>query len=99
MMPPLITVGSRLPASRSAATIDVVVVLPCVPPIATQPRNRINSASISAAAHHRTAAFARRGEFQVITLDRAMKRRPRRRPRISALPADRDGDALVAQPL
>ena len=48
MMPPLITVGSRLPASSSAATIDVVVVLPWVPAMATQLFSRISSASISA---------------------------------------------------
>ena len=48
MMPPLITVGSKPPASTSAATSDVVVVLPCVPAIATQCLSRISSASISA---------------------------------------------------
>jgi hypothetical protein len=48
MMPPLMTVGSRPPASSSVATIEVVVVLPCVPPIATAWRKRISSASISA---------------------------------------------------
>ena len=48
MMPPLITVGSSPPASSSAATIDVVVVLPCVPAMATQLFSRISSASISA---------------------------------------------------
>ena len=48
MMPPLITVGSKPPASTSAATSDVVVVLPWVPPIATQRLSRISSASISA---------------------------------------------------
>ena len=48
MMPPLITVGSIPPASSSAATIDVVVVLPWVPAIATQLFSRISSASISA---------------------------------------------------
>src|SRR6267142_1954506 len=48
MMPPLITVGSKPPASSRAATIEVVVVLPWVPPIATQRLSRISSASISA---------------------------------------------------
>ena len=48
MMPPLITVGSRLAASNRVATIEVVVVLPCVPAIATQVFSRISSASISA---------------------------------------------------
>src|SRR3546814_17234175 len=48
MMPPLMTVGSRWPASSSAATIDVVVVLPCVPAMATVDFSRITSASIDA---------------------------------------------------
>ena len=48
MMPPLMTVGSRPPASSSVPTIDVVVVLPCVPPMAIAWRKRISSASISA---------------------------------------------------
>ncbi len=48
MMPPLITVGSRLPASSSVATSEVVVVLPWVPAMATQDLKRISSASISA---------------------------------------------------
>ena len=48
MMPPLITVGSKPPASSSAATIEVVVVLPWVPAMATQLFSRISSASISA---------------------------------------------------
>ena len=56
MMPPLITVGSSPPASSSAATIEVVVVLPCVPAIATQLFSRISSASISA---RRTTASRR----------------------------------------
>ena len=48
MMPPLTTVGSRPPASSKAATMEVVVVLPWVPPTATENCSRINSASISA---------------------------------------------------
>ncbi len=48
MMPPLMTVGSRLPASSNVATIEVVVVLPWVPAMATQLFSRISSASISA---------------------------------------------------
>src|SRR5262249_36125825 len=48
MMPPLMTVGSNRPASSSAATIDVVVVLPWVPAMGTQLLRRISSASISA---------------------------------------------------
>ncbi len=48
MMPPLTTVGSSPPASRIAATIEVVVVLPWVPPTAIENCSRISSASISA---------------------------------------------------
>ena len=48
MMPPLMTVGSSPPASSMAATIEVVVVLPWVPPIATDHFRRISSPSISA---------------------------------------------------
>src|ERR687893_497970 len=48
MMPPLMTVGSLPPASSRAAIIEVVVVLPCVPPIATADFRRMSSASISA---------------------------------------------------
>ncbi len=48
MMPPLMTVGSNPPESSSAATMDVVVVLPWVPATATQLFSRISSASISA---------------------------------------------------
>jgi hypothetical protein len=48
MMPPLTTVGSIPPASRSVATMVVVVVFPWVPATAMLERRRINSASISA---------------------------------------------------
>ena len=48
MMPPLITVGSKWPASSTAATIEVVVVLPWVPATDTHHFSRISSASISA---------------------------------------------------
>ena len=48
MMPPLMTVGSKPPASSSVATSDVVVVLPWVPAMATHCLSRISSASISA---------------------------------------------------
>ena len=48
MMPPLITVGSMPPASSMAAIMEVVVVLPWVPPTAMAVLSRINSASISA---------------------------------------------------
>ena len=42
------TVGSSPPAASTAATIDVVVVLPCIPAMAMPYFRRINSASISA---------------------------------------------------
>ena len=48
MMPPLMTVGSRLAVSSRAAIIEVVVVLPWVPPMAMACLRRISSASISA---------------------------------------------------
>ena len=48
MIPPFTTVGSRPPASSSDAIIEVVVVLPWVPPTATENWRRISSASISA---------------------------------------------------
>ena len=48
MTPPLITVGSKLPATINSAIIVVVVVLPWVPAIAMLDFRRINSASISA---------------------------------------------------
>ncbi len=48
MTPPLMTVGSRPAASSTAATSEVVVVLPCVPAQATDHLSRISSPSISA---------------------------------------------------
>ncbi len=48
MMPPLITVGSVPASSSMAAIIEVVVVLPWVPPMAIAHFRRISSASISA---------------------------------------------------
>ena len=48
MMPPLITVGSSLAASSSAAISEVVVVLPWVPATAIAHLRRISSPSISA---------------------------------------------------
>ena len=46
--PPTTTVGSKPPAPSTAATIEVVVVLPWVPAIAMPYLRRISSASISA---------------------------------------------------
>ena len=46
--PPTTTVGSSPPRSSTSATIEVVVVLPWLPAIATPYLSRISSASISA---------------------------------------------------
>ena len=46
--PPTTTVGSSPPRSSTSATIEVVVVLPWLPAIATPYLRRISSASISA---------------------------------------------------
>ena len=46
--PPTTTVGSRPPAASTAATMEVVVVLPWVPAMAMPYLRRISSASISA---------------------------------------------------
>ncbi len=46
--PPMMMVGSSLAALRTVATRLVVVVFPCVPPMAMPNFARINSASISA---------------------------------------------------
>src|SRR5450755_138326 len=46
--PPMSTVGAKPPASSTAATMDVVVVLPCVPETATPRLSAMISASISA---------------------------------------------------
>src|SRR3990172_2555016 len=47
-LPPMTTVGSMLPAASTVATIEVVVVLPCAPAMATPYLSRMSSASISA---------------------------------------------------
>ncbi len=55
MMPPLITVGSIPPASSSAAIIEVVVVLPCVPATATVELEPHQLGQHLGAPHHRDA--------------------------------------------
>ncbi len=57
-LPPTTAVGSRPAAFSTVATIDVVVVFPCEPAIATEYFRRINSASISA--RGMTGIFRRR---------------------------------------
>ena len=47
-LPPMTTVGSRPPSARTEATMEVVVVLPWAPAMATLYFNRMSSASISA---------------------------------------------------
>ena len=99
MMPPLMTVGSKPPASSSVATSEVVVVLPCVPAMATHCFSRISSASISArrtTGRRRSRAAISSG---IVAADRgghhdAPRPRPgsRRRGRLNR-------DALVAQAL
>ncbi len=99
MMPPLITVGSSPPASSSAATIEVVVVLPWVPAMATQERSRISSASISARRTTGSTLRARGGELRIVALDRGRDDDHVGVAEIFGIVADRDRDALVAQPL
>ena len=70
MMPPLITVGSNWPASSSAATSEVVVVLPCVPAIATQLLEPHQLGEHLGAAHDRQPLRTRRGQFGIVALDR-----------------------------
>ena len=99
MMPPLITVGSKPAASSNAATIDVVVVLPCVPAMATQLFKRINSASISA---RRTTGSRCARAATSSGLSRLIGRRHDHDPGVAEIlgrVADRDLDALLAQPL
>ena len=99
MMPPLITVGSKPPASSKVATIEVVVVLPCVPAIATQRFSRISSASISArrtTGRRFARAAASSGLSRLIAVETTTTSRL---AEIVRLVADRDGRALVAQAL
>ena len=98
-MPPLITVGSRPPASSSVATIEVVVVLPWVPAMATQLFSRISSASISArrttgrrcARAATSSGLSRLIAVETTTHVGAVD--------VLGLVADHDLDALLAQPL
>ena len=59
MMPPLMTVGSKPPASSSVATSEVVVVLPCVPAMAIALLQAHQLGQHLGAAHDRQAALAR----------------------------------------
>ena len=99
MMPPLMTVGSSPPASSSAATIEVVVVLPCVPPMAIADFGRISSASISArrtTGRPRARASTSSGLSRLIAEETTTTSAS---PRFFGVVADRDLDAAFAQPL
>ena len=99
MIPPLITVGSTPPASSSAAIIEVVVVLPCVPATATVDLSRISSASISARRTTGMRVLERGLDLGIGALDRGRGDDHRRIAEILRRMADRDRDAAVAQPL
>src|ERR1700722_6356973 len=88
MMPPLITVGSRSPASSKAATIEVVVVLPWGPAIATQ---------LFSPPPHGNALRPRPHQFGIVALDRGRHHQHIGAGDVLGLVADIDGDALVAQ--
>ncbi len=102
MMPPLITVGSKPAPSSTAATSEVVVVLPCVPPIATAHFSRISSASISA---RRTTGISLRraattsglsaGTAVEITTTRASRRFAASWPMAMGMPASRSRSTLA----
>ena len=102
MMPPLITVGSSRAASSTAATRLVVVVLPCVPPIAIDQRSRISSASISArrttgisrVRAATTSGLSRRTAVEVTTT-RASRRLAASWPTITGMPAPRSRCTLA----
>ena len=97
MMPPLITVGSTPPLSSSAAIIEVVVVLPCVPATATVFCIRISSASISARStrgRRRSAAASISG---IAVLDRGRADDHRGVAEIVGGVADADRNAGLAQ--
>ena len=96
MMPPLITVGSIPPLSSSAATIDVVVVLPWVPATATVFCIRISSASISARrtrGRRRSAAACSSGLLSLIAVEQtttaALPRLSGEWPMLTGMPAFR----------
>ncbi len=99
MMPPLMTVGSRPPASSKAATSEVVVVLPCVPAMATQVLKRMSSASISArrtTGRRFSRAATSSGLSRLIAVETTTTAAS---PRFLASWPTCTGDALVAQAL
>ena len=68
--PPMTTVGSRPPAASTAATIEVVVVLPCMPAMAMPYFRRISSASISARGITGMWLSVRGGDLGIVARDR-----------------------------
>ena len=99
MMPPLITVGSKPPASSSAATIEVVVVLPWVPAMATQLFKPHQLGQHFGAAHDRQPLGARRDQFRIVGFDRRGDDHDVGAVKIVGGVPDRDLHALFAQPL
>ena len=99
MTPPLITVGSMPTPSSSAATIDVVVVLPCVPAMATVHLRRISSASMSARRTTGIACSARRVHFRVAALDGGGDHQRADAFDILGLVADHDLGAALGEPI
>ena len=93
MMPPLITVGSIPPASSSAAIIEVVVVLPCVPATATVRLQPHQLGQHLGAADHRDAALVAPPRPRDCPLDRGRDHHHRGLAEIVGVVADRDLDA------
>src|SRR5512134_1557106 len=98
MIPPLMTVGSSLAASSSAAISEVVVVLPWVPATAIAHFRRISSPSISARRTTGTRA-ARRLDLEIVGLDRRGHHDHAALAEIGGAMADRDRNAEPAQAL
>ena len=99
MMPPLMTVGSSPPASSSAATIEVVVVLPCVPPMAIADFEPHQLGQHLGAPDDRQAARPRLDQLGIVALDRRRDDDDRRIVEVLRIVADRDLDPAVAQAL
>ena len=99
MMPPLITVGSSLAASSSAAISEVVVVLPWVPATAIAHFRRISSPSISARRTTGTRAPRAASISGLSRLDRRRHHDHAALAEVGGAVADRDRDAEAAQAL
>jgi hypothetical protein len=100
MIPPLTTVGSSPPASSRAAIMEVVVVLPWVPPTATENCSRMSSASISARRTNgtpRSRAAAISGLSCGTAVEKTTADTPS--PHVRGVVADEDRRAQLLQPL